>query len=149
MSTIRLTLPSDLRFLGVPDVVLMEIGSEMECCRSGLEDLGSAVIEACTNAMEHGNGLDAAKTVEVVIELEDRKLAVTVLDQGSGFDYGNWQPPQDPMRPRGRGIIIMREFSDDLQFGHHRDGRFMIRLTKTLDPSADQDPADDAATEAS
>ena len=41
------------------------------------------------------------------------------------------------MRQRGRGILIMREFTDDLDFGRHADGRFMIRLVKNLDPSED------------
>jgi anti-sigma regulatory factor (Ser/Thr protein kinase) len=36
------------------------------------------------------------------------------------------------MRPRGRGILIMREFTDDLTYGRHPDGRFSVRLTKSL-----------------
>ena len=38
------------------------------------------------------------------------------------------------MRQRGRGILIMREFTDDLEFGRHADGRFLIRLVKTAGP---------------
>ena len=36
------------------------------------------------------------------------------------------------MRQRGRGILIMREFTDELEFGRHADGRFMVRLAKKL-----------------
>ena len=136
---IELTLPSRMEYLGVPDAVLMEIGGDLDCCRRALEELGSSVIEACTNAMEHGNKLDEALSIQVIYEIEGYKLCVTVLDQGAGFDFKGWKPSAELMRQRGRGILIMREFTDTLEFGRWPDGRFMIRLTKTLDPAEDQD----------
>lgn len=126
-------------YLGVPDVVLMEIGSDMDCCKRALEELGASVIEACTNAMEHGNQLDEESTVEVILELEDRVVSVTVLDSGPGFDFETWEPSSELMRERGRGILIMREFTDSLTFGRHPDGRFQVRLTKNLVPPAEDD----------
>lgn len=134
-SRIELQLPTRLEFLGVPDAVLLELGSDLDCCRRALEELGSSVIEACTNAMEHGNKLDPALTISVIFEIEDSTLTITVLDQGEGFDFANWQPSAELMRQRGRGILIMREFTDTLEFGRYHDGRFMIRLIKTLDPA--------------
>lgn len=134
-SRIELQLPTRLEFLGVPDAVLLEIGSDFECCRRALEELGSSVIEACTNAMEHGNKLDPALIITVIFEIEDHTVTITVLDQGDGFDFEHWQPSVELMRQRGRGILIMREFTDTLEFGRFDDGRFMIRLTKTLDPA--------------
>ncbi len=134
---IALKLPSRMQYLGVPDAVLLEIGSDLDCCRRGLEELGSAVIEACTNAMEHGNHLLDEKDIEVIFEIEDKAITVTVLDHGQGFDYQGWQPPQELMRQRGRGILIMREFTDEMEFGRHDDGRFLLRLTKILDPAAE------------
>jgi len=143
VNRISLSLPTDLQFLGVPDAVLLEIGGDMECCTRGLEDLGSAVIEACTNAMEHGNALSDQKTIEVIFEIEEESVTVTVLDEGPGFDFEGWRPSEDLMRQRGRGILIMREFCDTVLFGRHPDGRFMIRLTKLMKPAAEsaEDPA--------
>lgn len=128
-----------MNFLGVPDVVLMELGSDLECCTRSLEELGAAVIEACTNAMEHGNKLDEEHTIEVVLELEESVVTVTVLDDGPGFDYDNWEPSSELMRVRGRGILIMREFTDEITFGRHEDGRFRVTLTKKLAPPSDDD----------
>jgi serine/threonine-protein kinase RsbW len=125
-STILLKLPSQMDFLGVPD-------------KRSLEELGTSIIEACTNAMEHGNKLDEETPIEVVFEMEERKVSVTVYDHGPGFDYQGWQPSEELMRERGRGILIMREFTDDLQFGQHPDGRFFIKLVKILEPSEDED----------
>ena len=133
---IELKLPSQMAFLGIPDAVLMEIGSDLDCPRQVIEELGTAVIEACTNAMEHGNHLDAAQTVELFIDVDRDSLVVTVVDQGRGFDHVGWQPAEDLLRERGRGILIMREFTDALEFSRAPDGRFQARLTKHL-PSAD------------
>jgi len=123
----------------VPDAVLMEIGSDMECSKQSLEELGTAVIEACTNAMEHGNELDGHLPIQVIYEIEDFKITITVLDEGPGFDFEHWQPSDELMRQRGRGILIMREFTDELEFGRHEDGRFMIRMAKILNPAEDED----------
>lgn len=140
-SKLSIKLPSRMEYLGVPDVVLMEIGGELDCARRSLEELGTAVIEACTNAMEHGNHLDDAREIEVVLEIADPVVTVTVLDHGPGFDFAGWQPSEELMRQRGRGILIMREFTDDLAFGRGRDGRFFVRLVKTLAPAGDDGDA--------
>ena len=133
MSTrVELRLPSRMEYLGVPDVVLLEIGGELGCGKRGLEELGTAIIEACTNAMEHGNHLAEELFIEIWFELDDDGITVTVLDQGPGFDHAGWIPSEDLMRQRGRGILIMREFTDHLEFSRHADGRFLTRLVKKI-----------------
>ena len=129
---IELKLPSQMAYLGVPDAVLLEVGSDLDCPRQDIEELGTAVIEACTNAMEHGNGLDPERPVEIHIVVGEDRIAVEVMDEGVGFDYGTWQPAEDLLRERGRGILIMREFTDSLDYGRAADGRFLVRLTKNL-----------------
>ncbi len=138
-SRVILKLPSQMQFLGLPDAVLMEIGSDLECCTRSLEELGTSVIEACTNAMEHGNKLDEKTPIEVIFDVNDLTISVTVLDRGPGFDFDSWRPSNELMRERGRGILIMREFCDSVEFSRHEDGRFMIVLVKKLDPDDDCD----------
>jgi serine/threonine-protein kinase RsbW len=119
-------------FLGVPDVVLSEICGELECSQQSLEELGTSVIEACTNAMEHGNKLDPDQPTEMIFEIDGMTLTYTVFDHGEGFDFEHFSPSNELMRLRGRGIMIMREFTDELTFGKHDDGRFFLRMVKHL-----------------
>ncbi len=127
---IELKIPSQLVFLGVPDAVLMELAGDMPFDRKQIDELSTSVIEACTNAMEHGNQLREDRQVEIHFDFAEDEIEVSVFDQGPGFDFSCWRPPQDIMAERGRGILIMREFTDDLEFGHAPDGRFRARLRK-------------------
>ncbi|MFO7654433.1 MAG: ATP-binding protein [Candidatus Krumholzibacteriia bacterium] len=137
-SRIHLKIPSQMIYLGVPDAVLQEVGGDIDCPQGTIDELGTAVIEACTNAMEHGNRLNEDLAIEVWLDLEETRIVVTVLDEGTGFDHATWQPPQEVMRERGRGILIMREFTDELLYGRAPDGRFHVRLVKNL-PQGTQD----------
>jgi len=134
--SIELKIPSQLVFLGVPDVVLMELAGDLPFERREIDELSTSVIEACTNAMEHGNKLREDREIEIHFALGDAEIEVTVFDYGTGFDYSSWTPPVDLMQERGRGILIMREFTDELEFTRAPDGRFCARLRKRFNPGA-------------
>lgn len=127
---IELKIPSQLVYLGVPDAVLMELAGDLPFDRKEIDELSTSVIEACTNAMEHGNRLREDREIEIHFDFGDGEIEVTVFDHGAGFDYAGWVPPTDLLQERGRGILIMREFTDALEFGRAPDGRFCARLRK-------------------
>jgi len=129
---IELKIPSQLLYLGVPDAILMELAGDLPCEQKDIDEISTSVIEACTNAMEHGNGMDEQRQVEVHFDIAEDEIAITVLDNGPGFDHEGWIPPEDLLRERGRGITITREFSDTLRFDFAPDGRFRVRLRKRL-----------------
>ena len=97
----------------------------MECTRSaglGEEEammVAIAVIEAATNAIIHGNKYADDKTVIVRYDCAPGKVEVTVHDEGPGFDVSCVPDPTDPeqfMKCSGRGIFIMREVMDTVEF---------------------------------
>lgn len=85
-----------------------------------------AVTEGVLNAIQHGNKMDASKPVEITISGGEKKLEITIEDQGDGFDYNNLPDPTDPSnieKPNGRGIFLIRNLSDVVEFD--KDGRKM------------------------
>lgn len=77
------------------------------------EELYLTIDEAITNAMEHGNGWDPEKQIEVTISASDDELLLTVKDEGKGFTPNFSPPPPDfKLQQRGRGIYIIRQFCE-------------------------------------
>ena len=119
-------------FLGVPDAVIQELGSELPFSQSELDELSTSVIEACTNAIEHGNKLQLETETQVEFEFSEDRFEVTVWDHGRGFEYQDRdfsKIPEDLMRERGRGLFMMSAFCDELTFVRE-NGRFATRLVK-------------------
>ena len=78
-----------------------------------------ALEEAISNAMEHGNGWDAAKEVELVMQYTPDVVRVEIADQGRGFDPAAVPDPRSEDRleiPRGRGLLIMRSYMTNVHF---------------------------------
>lgn len=82
-------------------------------------ELRLALVEGITNAMEHGNRWDPESRITVEVEAEGGRLAVTITDQGPGFDWRGLPDPTDPQRltqERGRGVYLMRTIMDRVEF---------------------------------
>jgi PAS domain S-box-containing protein len=77
--------------------------------------------EIVTNAMEHGNQLDATKEVRIEIKVTEKYIKVTITDQGSGFNWRNkvntsfnLEDDLQDGRERGRGIKITNKSYDQI-----------------------------------
>ena len=78
-----------------------------------------SLTEAVNNAIIHGNKQDENKVVEVRTAKKNGKLAITVKDEGKGFDYLNLPDPTCAEKIRecgGRGVFLMRQLSDRCRF---------------------------------
>jgi len=116
---IEIRLPSRLELLGVIDKVVEALTEQMEFEDYDRDAIAISVVEACTNAIQHGHRARPELTVDVVFEMRKDALAVTVRDEGSGFSLEldeDPSPPPDLLQTRGRGIFIMRSMMDDLEF---------------------------------
>jgi serine/threonine-protein kinase RsbW len=85
-----------------------------------IEDLKTAVAEACLNAIEHGNKFDRDKDVDVTFTVEDTVLKVIVRDKGNGIDpkkipSQRIDPSGFPLR-RGYGIFLIKNFVNEFSF---------------------------------
>ena len=50
-SKVKLELPSKMDYLGIPDAILMEIGSDLDCCTRALEELGRHPLRVLLGAL--------------------------------------------------------------------------------------------------
>jgi hypothetical protein len=77
---IELRLPSRLGFEKVAMSTASSVAKLMGFAPDRVEDLKTAVAEACINAMEHGNKLDESLIVGVILSMDETSLEVKVLD---------------------------------------------------------------------
>jgi len=92
-----------------------------------------AMDEALSNAIRHGNGSDPEKTVTTRFTCTDRKITISIEDQGPGFVPDELPDPtakENLERPHGRGVMLMNAYMTDVSYANQ--GRKVI-LTKHRD----------------
>lgn len=102
-----------------------------------------AVREAVMNAVMHGNKERDDRSVRVEYSLSAEQIRIDVTDQGEGFDPGQLHDPlssENLLREGGRGVYLMRQFMDEVNFLFPDGGGTTISLVKRL-PNAS--PAND------
>lgn len=133
--TEEFVLPSELDVLERVDAVTLKY-----CDLAGFGEhlagmVAIAVIEAVTNAVMHGNKQSPDKAVRVRFEWAPGRLAVAVKDEGEGFDLTCVLDPTDPERclaSSGRGIYIMREIMDSVEFEIDKGSGTEVTLVKEV-----------------
>ena len=96
-----------------------------------------AVREAVTNAVQHGAGLDALRLVEIDLERRNNKAVIRVKDDGGGFKLDDLPDPLAPenlMRASGRGILMMKALSDEIEFTFASGTQVELRKALTGEP---------------
>jgi len=89
-----------------------------------------AVEEALNNAIKHGNRFDSSKTISLTFRVGPAETAVTITDQGSGFNPGVVPDPtkeENLQKPTGRGIMLMRAYMDEVRFNEKGNQVHMVK----------------------
>ncbi len=127
---IRLSLPSRLELLSVLDRVSLSVCERMGFDEDTTTQVGMGVVEAGTNAVQHGHKRDASLNFEIEFHMYPEKLEVHVFDRGTGFDVQRVVPdvttPEHLFDMRGRGIFIMRSCCDDVTFSFSDAGTHCV-----------------------
>jgi anti-sigma regulatory factor (Ser/Thr protein kinase) len=99
---------------------LMRLIAGSRCVRGKEESIELALREAMSNAMLHGNRMDARRLVHVRCCCESAKgVFIVVRDQGHGFDPNDVSNPlavENLRAERGRGIHLMKWAMDEVSF---------------------------------
>ena len=133
VEVIRLSIPSRLELLPLVDQLTAGISERLEFDDEGKMQISISVLEAGTNAIQHGNRIDPTKRVDVAFEIHPDRLEVVVHDLGKGFDVEKLlidiTSPEHLLDLRGRGIYMMRSCMDTVDFTFGPDGT-TVRLVK-------------------
>ena len=135
--TIAVRIPSRLELLGVLDRLTDSLCERMDFDEDARARITMSVIEAGTNAIQHGHRRDATKPVDIEFHVLPDALEIVVHDSGKGFDVksinGNVTAPEHLLDVRGRGIYIMRECMDTVEYSFSNRGT-TCRLVKKRQP---------------
>lgn len=132
---VRLEIPALPAFVGVARVVVASVSTTVDGIDGDrLEALRIAVSEACTNAVEAGDG---RQRVVLRCVLKDDALEVHVEDDGPGFERSQDQGSGDHLddgAERGWGLQLIRALVDDVDFSTAEGGtgtsvRLLVRRT--------------------
>jgi len=97
-----------------------------------IDDIKVAVSEACTNIIIHSH-TNADFTYDVIIECSERSLTISVVDEGAGFEMGDYMEPiPGETRGSGMGIFIVRALMDEVDIQTEIGVGTNIRMTKYL-----------------
>jgi serine/threonine-protein kinase RsbW len=132
---ITVRIPSRLELLALLDGVTSSVCERMHLDVDTASLVSMSVIEAGTNAIQHGHKRDASRVVDVDYQLFSDRLEVLVHDTGTGFDpnavNGDATSPEHLFDARGRGIFIMRSCMDSVDF-EFSDSGTVCHLVKRL-----------------
>ncbi|MGH7596662.1 MAG: ATP-binding protein [bacterium] len=119
---VRLSLPSSLGYERIAMDAAAAMARMMGFASSRVEDLRTAVSETCINAIEHGNKLNAANRVDVLLRPHEQTLLVQVFDNGAGLESNSHAVPQIEKKIRGEensrgwGLFLIEHLVDHVEF---------------------------------
>ncbi len=147
--TTELRVPSRLGFEKVAMSTAASVAEMMGFAADRIEDLRTAVAEACINAIEHGNRLDASQTVLVILSIAENTLEVKIVDRGFGAGKKPIQTPNIDRKMhgeedlRGMGMFLIQSLVDEAEWVSDKRGGSYARLAIHLD--REKGTSDDAS----
>ena len=134
--TVEVSLPNRLGYERIAMECSASFAKMVGFVPSRIEDLKTAVSEACLNAIEHGNKGRPDARVIVTMNYEEGAFSVSVMDEGDGIPELPKEPEIEQKiekleAPRGLGIYLMKQLTDQVEFNAEGNGhvvRMVIKL---------------------
>ena len=139
-NTIEVSLPNKLGYERIAMACSASFAKIVGFVPERVEDLKTAVSEACLNAMEHGNLNHPEKRVIVTMDYKDHIFRVSVMDQGEGMEETP-EIPEGPdiekkieamETPRGLGMFLIKQLVDQVEYNKITNEGHMVRMVLKL-----------------
>jgi serine/threonine-protein kinase RsbW len=129
---IELHIPSILGYEKVAMACVASVANNLGFDNARVEDLKSAVAEACINAITHGNKMDSVSRVGIFVTIEALSLEVDVRDNGQGIGEIIMPVIEEQVDghnvDRGWGIFLMRNLVDEVKFERMPAGGNVVKM---------------------
>jgi serine/threonine-protein kinase RsbW len=120
--TMELILPNELGYEVIARDAVAAFARRLGLPAEQIDDLKTALCEACINAIEHGNSLKPDLRVQIYCSFEDERLVIDVCDQG----VCRFAPKGEPLSIveklaglgplRGMGLMLINQLCDEAGF---------------------------------
>jgi serine/threonine-protein kinase RsbW len=150
---VELKIPSQLGYERVAREAAAAVARRLGFSSERVEELKTAVGEACTNAIRHGSNADARMKVVVLLTADETKLDILVKDVGVGdAPSGEVVAPDIQAQVEGRnppgglGLWLIRQmvdeayFVDDVESAGNQFRMIIYRLADDRRPGEDASP---------
>jgi len=139
-NTIEVNLPNRLGYERIAMACSASFAKIVGFLPEKIEDLKTAVSEACINAMEHGNKNHPDKRVLITMNYQDQVFSVAVMDEGEGMDKILEIPKKlDIERKiekleshRGLGLFLIEQLVDKFEYNQMTEDGHMLRMVLKL-----------------
>ena len=136
--TVEVSLPNKLGYERIAMECSASFAKIVGLMEERIEDLKTAVSEACLNAMEHGNKGRPEARVIVTMKIDNDAFSVAVADEGEGIEALPKDPNIDEKiegleAARGIGIFLIRQLVDQVEFNRVRDEGHEVRMVIRLE----------------
>ena len=86
---VKIKIPSSTEFVGPVVKFFYTLFTDRGLEEHIVSNVVTAVIEAVSNAITHGNRSDITKSIDISIQVNKNKLNIKVRDEGNGFDINS------------------------------------------------------------
>jgi putative Holliday junction resolvase len=133
---LEVAIPASIEYLPLVDTVCQAFCGWAGVDSETADEIAMAVVEGATNAVVHGSKCQRSKQVRVVFEKTRSEIVISVIDEGEGFDPDQVPDPtaeNNLLKESGRGIFIMRQVMDTVEFERPEGVGTLVRMAKALD----------------
>ena len=116
---IKLELPTKFKQELIAEATARQIASLQGFSNEEIEELETALGEACINVIEHSKVKD--KRIKITFTISEDYLTVVVEDAGIGFDPEEIEKPDikekiGSVYKRGWGLMLIENLMDEIEF---------------------------------
>ncbi len=132
----KLILKSTPKEISKVEPFLKKVNRNIQFEEIQFHNLLVATTEAVNNSITHGNLRDPKKFVEISAAATSTAIEIHVCDEGRGINLKNIPDPLDEknlLRENGRGIFLIQQFMDSVQFKRSATGSEVVMKLRKKD----------------